>query len=81
MGDVDGCPSSMVYCLADKNPDKGDEATERFREILNAWEVLSDPQVRTPVASTHDVARDALLNTLEHSISCHNRFILLQVLD
>lgn len=38
--------SGLSACGADKNAHQADEAHERFQEIQNAWEVLSDPQER-----------------------------------
>ena len=45
----------------DKNPDNAAEAEERFQEIINAYEVLSDPHER----SWYDNHRDAILRSGE----------------
>ena len=36
----------MDVFLTDKNPDSVDECTQQFREVQQAYDVLSDPQER-----------------------------------
>jgi DnaJ family protein A protein 5 len=43
--------------MLDKNPDRIDEATEQFRLVQQAYEVLSDPHER----AWYDKHREAIL--------------------
>lgn len=44
----------------DKNPDRINEANQRFRLIQEAYEILSDPQERT----WYDNHRESILNRM-----------------
>jgi DnaJ homolog subfamily A member 5 len=54
--------SGPSTCDADKNAHQADEAHERFQEIQNAWEVLSDPQERAWYSSH----REQILSSGRH---------------
>lgn len=47
--------------FADKNPHRAEEATDKFKEIQNAYAILSDPNER----SWYDNHRDSILKGVE----------------
>ncbi|CAL1526897.1 unnamed protein product [Lymnaea stagnalis] len=47
----------QIYFIVDKNPDNIEEATAQFRQVQQAYEVLSDPQER----AWYDKHREAIL--------------------
>ena len=51
--------SPSLFGLSDKNQDRQDEAADRFKEIQNAYEVLSDKHER----AWYDSHRDAILRS------------------
>lgn len=60
---------NCLLILADKNPHRAEEATDKFKEIQNAYSILSDPNER----SWYDNHRDSILKGVEEGDEVNNK--------